>query len=149
MNPSDLVGELAQRLNLTGVTFANGVCRLIFDGSLAIDLEDDGAGRLTLHSVIATLPGEGRETVMATLLSAHLFGLETDGAVFGLHPQTHDIYLFRTLASESLEVDLVYGALEGFVHQVEVWRDRMAVIVREARPPAPNPVPPEAGSLRA
>jgi hypothetical protein len=149
MNPSDLVQELAQRLNLTGVTFADGICRLVFDDALAIDLEDDGNGGLTLHTVLAPLPHEGREVVMAALLSAHLFGLDTDGAVFGLHPQTQDLYLFRTLAAATLDVDAAYAALEQFTHQAEAWKTRIDVLVRDAEPAAASVPDSGLGFVRA
>lgn len=139
MNPSDLVQELGQRLNLGGLSFADGICRLVFDGSLTVDLEDDGSGGLTLHTVLTSLPHDGREVVMAALLSAHLFGLDTDGAVFGLHPQTQDVYLFRTLPTDGLSVDAAYSALERFTQQVETWRDRIDLLVRESAPASPAP----------
>lgn len=139
MNPSDLVQELGQRLNLGGLSFADGICRLVFDGSLTVDLEDDGSGGLTLHTVLTSLPHDGREVVMAALLSAHLFGLDTDGAVFGLHPQTQDVYLFRTLPTDGLSVDAAYAALERFTQQVETWRERIDLLVRESAPASPAP----------
>jgi hypothetical protein len=80
---------------------------------------------------------------MAALLSAHLFGLDTDGAVFGLHPQTQDVYLFRTLTAANLDVDSAYAALERFTHQAEAWKARIDVLVRDAEPAASSP--PESG----
>lgn len=149
MNPSDLVQELARRLSLTGVTFADGICRLVFDGELAIDLEDDGAGGLVFHTVVSPLPHEGREVVMAALLSAHLFGLDTDGAAFGLHPRTQEIYLFRALPAGSLDVDSAYAALERFTQQAEGWKARIEALIREAEPPASASPAAEMGYVRA
>ncbi len=132
MNPPDLVAEIGARLNLTGVTLNDGVCRLVFDRHLPIDIEDDGAGNLCFHTVLAPMPHEGREALMSTLLSSHLFGLDTDGAVFGLHPKTNDIYLFRSLPLDGIVVDAALTALERFTQQAEAWKQRIDAIVREA-----------------
>jgi hypothetical protein len=139
MNPPDLVQELGQRLNLTGLTLNDGVCRLVFDRRLPIDIEDDGVGNLCFHSVIGSLPHEGRETILSTLLSAHIFGLETDGAVFGLHPKTHEIYLFRSIPVEALDVDGALAILERFTQQAENWRQKLETVAGEAATSAPAP----------
>jgi len=133
MNPPDLIAELGQRLNLTGLTLNGGVCRLVFDQTLPIDIEDDSSGNLCFHTVLAPLPHDQRESLLAALLSAHLFGVDTDGAVFGLHPKTDELYLFRSLPVESLDVDKALTALERFTHQAEVWRRRIDAIGRETR----------------
>lgn len=130
MNPSDLVQEIGQRLNLTGLTFTDGACRLVFDQTLAVDLEDDGAGQLVLHTALGPVPHDHREAFFRALLSAHLFGFETDGAVFGVHPQTDEIYLFRSLSVDGLSVDHAYSVLEQFVHQAESWRQKISQIAR-------------------
>lgn len=125
MNPSDLVQEIGRRLNLTGLTFTDGVCRLVFDSDLAIDLEDDGAGQLVLHTALGQVPHDNREAFLRRLLAAHLFGFETGGAVFGVHPQTDEIFLFRVLATHDLTVDRAYEVLETFAHHAETWRQKL------------------------
>ncbi|WP_414663691.1 type III secretion system chaperone [Horticoccus sp. 23ND18S-11] len=131
MNPSDLVLELGQRLHLTGLTFTDGVCRLVFDPALAIDLEDDGHGQLVLHTTLGQVPHDNREAFLRGLLSAHLFGFETDGAVFGVHPQTDEVFLFRILAVDDLTVDRAYAALETFAHHAETWRQKINELGRD------------------
>ena len=129
MNPSDLVAELGARLNLTGLTFVDGVCRLMFDQTLAIDLEDDGAGSLCFHSVVGQVPHVDREILFRHLLSTHLFGVQTDGATFGVHPMTDEIYLFRSMPADTLDVETAYRALEQFTQHVEAWRHRLQAAV--------------------
>ncbi len=43
------------RRNLADVTWAAGVCRLVFDGTRAIDLEGNVGGGGRVHGVLATL----------------------------------------------------------------------------------------------
>ncbi len=131
MNAPDLVAELGTRLNLTGITLNGGVCRLVFDRRLPIDIEDDGAGNLCFHTVLGPMPHDRREALMTTLLSSHLFGLDTDGAVFGVHPKTGDIYLFRSLPLDGIAVDSALSALERFTQQAETWKTRLDGIDRE------------------
>jgi hypothetical protein len=149
VNPPDLVQELGQRLNLTGLTLNGGVCRLVFDQSLPIDLEDDGLGNLCFHTVVAPLPHEGREALFAALLSAHLFGLETDGAVFGLHPKTDELYLFRSLPVDNLSVDHALDVLERFTQQAESWKKKIESLVRETTPASNASSPLDTEALRA
>lgn len=141
MNPSDLVQEIGQRLNLTGLKFTDGACRLLFDQTLAVDLEDDGAGQLVFHTALGPVPHDHREAFFRALLTAHLFGFETDGAVFGVHPQSDEIYLFRTLAIDGLSVDQGYSALERFTHQAESWRQKISQIASGTPSAASEPNP--------
>jgi hypothetical protein len=142
MNPPDLVQELGRRLNLTGLTMQDGVCRLVFDRHLAVDLEDDGAGNLCLHVNLGPLPHVNREAALSALLTKHLFGVETRGAAFGLHPRTQDLYLFRTLPLSNLDVDTALSALETFVDEAEKRKGELQEIGREPRPSAAGAVPP-------
>jgi hypothetical protein len=138
MNPHDLVHELGNRLNLTGLSLSNGICRLMFDRSLPIDIEDDGNGNLYYHCNLGPLPHQNREAVLASLMSAHLFGFETDGAAIGLHPKTNDLYLFRSLPIESLEVDGALKSLERFTQQAENWKKRLPTLAQENPPATPS-----------
>lgn len=136
MNPSDLVQEVGRRLNLTGLTLTDGVCRLVFDQNLPIDLEDDGEGHLYFQCVLAPLPHADREAIFRRLLTAHLFGLETDGASFGLHPQTDELYLFQSLPVEALDVEVALDVLERFTHQASTWRAKLAELTQDVTPAA-------------
>lgn len=150
MHPTDLVAELGDRLNLTGLTLNGGVCRLVFDHSLPIDIEDDGAGNLCFHTVLAPLPHDGRESLLLTLMSSHLFGVHTDAATFGLHPKTQELYLFRLLPAEALDADTALTALERFTQQAETWRNRLESMTAEANASAPAETDPlTADALRA
>lgn len=145
MNSPDLVQEIGQRLNLTGLTLKDGICRLVFDDQLPIDIEDDGSGNLCFHTNLGPAPFAGREDLFAALLSAHLFGLETGGAVFGLHPKTHEIFLFRSLPLEALQVDAALAALENFTQQAETWKGQLTTLQRESSDSgeaSSDPVPP-------
>ncbi len=139
MNPPDLVQELGHRLNLTGLSLTNGICRLMFDRSLPIDIEDDGTGNLYYHCNLGPLPHQNREALLTSLMSAHLFGFETDGAAIGLHPKTNDLYLFRCLPVESLDVDGSIKILERFAQQAENWKKRIQTLVQEASAAEPAP----------
>lgn len=148
MHLPDLIHEIGQRLNLPNLTLQDGVCRLVFDRTLIIDLEDDGAGNLCLHSVLTSLTAPGRDALLAPLLSAHLFGLETDGACFGLHPQTDELYLFRVLPIAALDAATAMDVLERFTHQVENWRRKIEQLGQETRG-AVLSAPPASELLRA
>ncbi len=145
MNPSDLVQEIGRRLNLTGLSLTEGVCRLVFDHHLHIDLEDDGQGRFFFHTVLAPLPHAGNEALLSALLSAHLFGLDTDGCTFGVHPQTRDLFLFRMLDVAALDTETALHVLERFTQQAENWKTKIQELIRETSSAAPVLEAPDSG----
>jgi hypothetical protein len=147
MHSPHLIQELGRRLNLTGLSFTGGVCRLMFDRSLPIDIEDDGQGTLFFHTTLGLPPHGHREAFLGTLLSAHLFGMETDGAVFGLHPKSGELYLFRALRVDTLEVETTLQSLERFTQQAQNWRKRVAEISQELAQAAASPTTPAAGGF--
>lgn len=130
MNPPDLVQELGRRLNLTGLTLNDGVCRLVFERHLSVDIEDDGAGNLCFHAVLGPLPHANRESVLLRLLNTHLFGIDSDGAAFGVHPRTQEVYLFRTLPVATLDVEVALDVLERFAQQAETWKRQLRELSR-------------------
>ncbi|OYV47006.1 MAG: hypothetical protein B7X06_03285, partial [Verrucomicrobia bacterium 21-51-4] len=71
------------------------------------------------------VPPEGKETFMALLLEANLFGKGTGGATFALDHTHHTVYLCRILSTESTDYQEFVNTLEGFVNHVEAWKQKI------------------------
>jgi hypothetical protein len=105
---------------------ATGSFRLSFDGSIDILFErgsDDNI--LHMHCDLAHW-SEDQLTQLPALLEAHLFGIATDDAYFGLDRRFGRLLLFKTVHFDTLPGDEVMRAVERFVTQCAHWRDRLA-----------------------
>ncbi|MEW6605865.1 MAG: type III secretion system chaperone [bacterium] len=73
------------------------------------------------HTTLLELPKENREEIYRQLLSAHLFGLETNGAFFGVNPETDDVLLCYTWVLEQMEYQDFEAMLENLFAATKYW----------------------------
>ncbi|MFL1089443.1 type III secretion system chaperone, partial [Acinetobacter baumannii] len=69
--------------------------------------------------------GSSREAVLQTLLQAHLFGMATHGAYFGLDPQLSRVILFKTLELDHLDEQTAIASIESLVNDLERWQQAL------------------------
>ena len=136
MHIKDALLELWNQLGISGLSLdESGFCRLIIDRQLMVDIEQaEGEGELHLHSALGSLPAGRREALYATLLAANLFGSETGGAVLALDETAGEIVLFRSLRMVEMDYPTFVSTLEGFIQQVEIWKNRLNEPVQTAVP---------------
>ena len=138
MTFSELLVQLGMetKLDLAAAAEAGG-CTIQFDKNLEIVLESDAqTGVVQMYIAIVQAPATNRENFFAALLQLHLFGLATDGAVFGFDPQLNRVLFFKTLPLSLLNVDDALKQVESFVNQAERWRDRLLEAVAKMAPVA-------------
>ncbi|WP_186332343.1 type III secretion system chaperone [Bordetella genomosp. 13] len=112
-----------------------GGCTIQFDQSLELTLEFEAdSGNLQLYVTAAQAPPTNREAFFAALLQLHLFGMATEGGVFGFDPQLDRVLFFKTLSLPSLDEAAALGQVEVFVNQAERWRARLLDIVARVTP---------------
>lgn len=148
MNIPDLMSELGKQMGLEDLKLdRDGVCRLVFDGKLAVDFESGEDGRvLHLYSILSPLPGEGTEMLCLRLLEANLFGRGTGGATFAVDPDPGDVVLFRTFDMERTDFQGFINQLESFVNHLEGWSREIIRTPSEAgAEPEAGPPPGESG----
>jgi hypothetical protein len=140
MTFSELLVQLGMetKLDLSAAAAAGG-CTIQFDKNLEVVLEADAqTGAVQMYIAIVQAPTTNRENFFASLLQLHLFGMATDGAVFGFDPQLNRVLFFKTLPLSLMDADAALKQVEAFVNQAERWRDRLLDVVAKM---APNSVP--------
>lgn len=131
MHIKDALDQLGKQIGVPDLALdENGVCRMIFDRNLVVDLEQsDDASVLHIHSTLTGIPAEGRETLYGSLLAANLFGAETGGAVFALDIPAGEVVLFKSFRMDETEYQDFVNGLENFVQQIENWKERLGAPV--------------------
>lgn len=127
MTVNDLLAEFGRKAGLGVLALDDkGLCRLSFDDTLIVDLEEDeGAGVLHIYATVGAIPAAGKEMVYATLLSANLFGTETGGATLAIDRLRGEIVLCRSVQPDHLDPTAFEGILESFVNTLEQQRENL------------------------
>ena len=126
MRIEDALEQLGRQIGLALKLDDQRSCRLVFDGSTAIDIEapeDDGT--VFLHAAVGIVPATGREAVYALLLEGNLFGRGTGRAVLGVDTDLNEIILHRALDMGTTEYAAFTAALEDFLGRVKGWTERL------------------------
>lgn len=127
MDINAVLSELGGQIGLEGLKLdENGVCRLVFDDVLVVDIESSDDGQVVnLHAQVCEIPAEGREELYKVALEESLFGLGTGGASFGLDSQRGELLLWRSLAMDKLDYQDFVNILESFVNHLELWMQKV------------------------
>ncbi len=126
MDINAILSELGGQIGLEGLKLdENGVCRLVFDDVLVVDIESsDDAKTVSFHAQVCELPPEGREKLYRVALEESLFGLGTGGSSFGLDSQRGELLLWRTFPMEHIAYQDFVNILESFVNHLELWKKK-------------------------
>lgn len=136
MNFSELLSALGMetKLDLSAAVKAGG-CTIQFDQNLDLVLEaDTDSGQVQMYVAVAQVPATSRENFFSALLQLHLFGLATDGGIFGLDAQLDRVLFFKTLPLPQLDRAGALRQIEVFVNQAERWRDRLVEVAAKMAP---------------
>ena len=131
MKFSELLSDLGMEthLDLSAAAQAGG-CTIQFDKDLEVVLEEDTeTGAAQIMSEVAHVPKTDREQFFAALLQLHVFGLATDGGVFGFDPQHDRILFFKTLDLVRMDPPEAIQQIETFVNQAQRWRDHLPAAI--------------------
>ena len=123
MNLDEFVDQFQQKSGMSPLQFSDeGVISFIFNGEFTASIEkSDNDTLVTIHAKIGDLPTENQESCMKALLEANLFGQKTGGASIGMDASTNEVYLFRTFALHTLEIDYFFDALTSFMQTQQQW----------------------------
>ena len=125
MDPNSALAELGKQIGLEDLKLdENGVCRLIFDHVIVVDIEaSDDQRFLTLLGKLCDEPPESKENFFKTLLTGSCFGLETGGAAFCLHDG--EAIMWKILDMEKTDYQDFVNDLESFVNHQQMWMERL------------------------
>jgi len=112
-----LLGEFGAEAGISNLaTEENGVCILVFNSTLNINLIGDSrTGNLIAWSNVGTLPTERKEAALRTLMQGNLFWRLTDGGTIGLMPDSDSVVLAMPRPLQSLDVPQRHELIESMV----------------------------------
>ncbi len=128
MNIPDAITELGRQIGLPSLSLNDaGLCRVVFDTTLVVDLESMNDGRtLHLSAVVAPLDTDVQgEGFYAALLEANLLGVATGGAHFSISMADQEVLFERALDMEGLDFTGFSQAVESFVNHLEGWKEKL------------------------
>lgn len=119
-----LLDRLAQRLGLPSLRpDLDGRCGLCFDEDLLVDLYHTPAeGLLGLAAQVGVPHDEDRAQVLRAMLAANLHPVGQGDLYFALRPDSQAITLCRTLDTQGLDADGLWGVLEQLVTRSRACR---------------------------
>ena len=121
------VRELGVRLGLPLALDGNGMCRLVFNGGMNVDVEalrDDGE-KFIIYSVLAKLRPGPRGALYQALLEANLPTENGGAGVLALDVERDEILLQRILDATSLTAVYLSEIVEKFVDMAVSWTERI------------------------
>jgi hypothetical protein len=123
----DLLAAYGQLTGLPHLRFnSDGCARLLFDGSVSVDLEvDDAAACIQAYGVLGPVPAGNREALYRRLLEGNLFGTQTGGAALSIDPVQEEVLLCRRLELAATDAAAMAESLQSFAGVVAQWRDRL------------------------
>jgi hypothetical protein len=129
-----LLAAFGEETGLKGLaTEENGVCILVFDGRLHINLlADPNTDQLLAWSNLGEIPADRVEPTLRKLMQANLFWNGTDGATLGLMPDANDIVLAIRRPMASVDLAGLRDVIELMLNRVQA----LGPVVAGATPPA-------------
>jgi hypothetical protein len=122
----ELLTAYGQIAGLPGLKFEpHGCARLVFERSVAVDLEIDvGAKAIQVYGVLGPVPAGDREVLYRRLLEANLFCTKTRGATLSVDAVQEEVILsVRVLLASATPPDFA-ELLEQFAANLEEWRQK-------------------------
>lgn len=128
MSLESLVEELGAALQVAGLALNENRMAALQIGSLKVTLEgtplDDA---VLIYSPVGALPESGRESLYATLLTAHLYYQEMgEGCCLGVDSVSGEIVLSRRLSLAGVDAGRLQEVLNEFVNWAEHWTSRLS-----------------------
>lgn len=144
-----LVQGAAARLGLSSEVPADArSLQISFKDGSTVSVEfHEHRNTVSLAALLCFYPVDSaRAGLFETLLHAHTFGLLTDGASFGVEPESSKVFLFKTLPLDQLDSEAFAAAVESFHKTWRFWKDaadagKLAGDAAAARAPSIAAVP--------
>ncbi len=114
-----------------------GALVLAFEAGPSVHLEHDSLhDALQCYVVLGRLPAEAaeRHELFRRMLSANVFGLETDGATLGVDEVAGELILSQRLPLAYTDVALLRATLESLVPLAQEWQQQLSVSIAGDKP---------------
>ncbi len=125
MLQDEFITQLRQQLGMSELNFnQDGVCRLIVDQQLLVDIEWVDDGNLQVYAALggsrALQPAQLRD-----LLHANAYGQGTGGATLAIDEDADEVLLQRAYQPAALEMFAFIADLESLINYAQQWTRRL------------------------
>ncbi|HSI85271.1 MAG: type III secretion system chaperone [Candidatus Methylacidiphilales bacterium] len=124
MSIINLLSELGSHMGMNQLRpNEHGICRLVFDQKLKVDLEPSEDGKsLLVYTKVGEIPHGAASGFYRMLLDASLFGRGTGGgATLALDGDAGEVFLQAILPLDKLDAIVLSSTLEDFLNTAETW----------------------------
>ena len=128
MSFDDILMEFGTRTGLGALNRnRDGICRLVFDGGLVVDLEaKDGDADVSITAAVGPLGDDVGAAVLRDFLAANMMITENGGAALGLDLARDELVLCRQLPAADLNYATFERTLDAFLKHLERCRAHLA-----------------------
>jgi len=123
----DLLAAYSRHAGIPGLQFSpDGCARLMFEDSVAIDLEIDHANDcLQLYSVLGPVPPADREALYRALLVGNLFGTQTGGATLAVDDVREEVLVCRRVELADVRPEDLAQLLQELAGTAQLWQQKL------------------------
>ena len=105
---------------------AGGVCRILFDEHLIIDIETHELDEyMVIHSVVAKLADEPSVETYQALLAANMQAMDSYGLCFCADLESREVVLSSRFCMKTSSTDDFIDLLQEFVNYLEIWLNKL------------------------
>jgi hypothetical protein len=140
MTTTHFIDALAARLGIGALERQpDGICEVVFDDMLELQLVPLDELHLLLRSRLAAVPEgfEESQTFLRRVLNRNLANLRNQRETVTLEETSREVWIYRLLRTDKTDEPLLFAALEDFLNSLEWQRNSTAVETTPASLPSP------------
>lgn len=122
----EILSEFGRKTGLGNLRLnEDGLCRLVFDGTLTVDVEKTSAG-FVLHSVVGQIPGTNKSEFYEMLLDANGPEQVVGQTALGIDSNLNEVLLFQNFTDMTPTYAYFEKALDTFLGEIGKWKARLS-----------------------
>lgn len=125
MHIKDLLLQYSQEKQTEPLSLdSEGKCHLRIENTFTVSIESiEDENLVYFYALIGPAAVQNKEKLYQRLLSANLYGKDTQGSILALDPLRDEVILYETLPVDCSDYQDFKIKLETFISQVSYWRD--------------------------
>lgn len=127
MAVNELLHELGAKTGLGNLALdENGVCQLVFDGELTIEIEaPPNSASFWIVATVAQVPPTEDTAFFRELLAANFMGRGTTGQALAVDSKRGEIVLCQRLDIARSDYALLEREVEAFLNALDAWKEKI------------------------
>jgi hypothetical protein len=122
----EILAEFGQKTGLGNLKLnEDGLCRLVFDSSLIVDVERTASG-FVLHSVVGQIPSTEKTQFFEMLLQANGPDHVVGQTAIGIDTNLNEALLYQNFTDMNVSYEFFEKSLDTFLGQIGKWKARLS-----------------------